>query len=324
MMDCPLVALIRKECILKETGQVIDLEDHQTRILNAMFTPREDGLLKYMTYVYSTPKKEGKTAIGACVAYAFARLYGGDCISIANDKEQARSRMFVRVLETLAEIKKKRPVQYKRILHEDCWEHGFRGGKNESEIVFNQTGQKNPGPHIIRAIPGDYAGEAGAMNAMTVWDELWGYSSTSAERLYNELQPIPAIPYSIRFITTYAGYYGESTLLWNIYDAVVKPDAQTDEPMGQRVEGLEDLPVYEEPLSKTICYWDHENRMPWKTEEFLQAAKNAPDLRGREGECLRLWENRWSSGAEPFLPAELIDSIMDRAEALGLRNNMAA
>ena len=320
-MNCPIVKMMEAEYLLKETGKPIELEDHQRRILNCFFTP-VNGKLQYLTYVYSTPKKEGKTEIGGAVAYAFSRIYGGDCISAANDKEGARARMWTRVLETLLLIKKKRPKTFERIVHESCWKTGFRGGSDTPTIEFNHTNQLNPGPHILRAIPSDYAGEAGAMNALTVWDELWGFTSEGSIRLYNELQPIPAIHTSIRLITTYAGYYGESELLWQIYDAVVQPDPQTDEPNGVKVPGLEDLPVFVDEAFGTIAYWDRENRMPWKTEEFLSKARAAPELRGREGEYLRLWENRWSTGAQPFLPTELIDRIMDRGEKMGLVNHM--
>lgn len=315
---------MEREYLLKETGKPIHLEDHQRRILNHFFTLTPEGRLPYLTYVYSTPKKEGKTEVAGSVSYSWLRLYGGDCISAANDKEGARARMFVRVVETILEMKRKRPKSFALAVHESCWERGYRGSRETSEIEFNDVGQKNPGPHILRAIPGDYAGEAGALVALITFDELWGYSSVSLNRLYTELQPQPATPFSARLITTYAGYYGESELLWNIYDSVVKPDPQTDEAHGQRVPGLEDLPVYVQPESKTIVYWDHENRMPWKTTEFLDAAKADPSLRGREGEYLRLWENRWSTGAQPFLPTELIDSIMAQGKAMGLINNMPA
>lgn len=324
MTDCPIVETMEKEYILKETGKPIELKSHQRRILNHFFTPDSNGRLPYSTYVYSTPKKNGKTEVAGGVTYAYARNYGGDCISAANDKEGARARMWTRVQETLMELKRKRPKTYERILHESCWERGYRGGRETSEIEFADNKQGNPGPHILRAIPCDYAGEAGAMNALVTFDEMWAYSSENLRRLYQELPPLSAIPYSIRFITTYAGYYGESELLWGIYDQVVRPDPNTEEPQGERVPGLEDLPVFVDYASKTIVYWDHENRMPWTTAESLEVMRNSPEFKGREGEYKRLYENRWSSGAQPFLPTEIIDRIMSRGKEMGLVNNMPA
>src|SRR3990167_4282180 len=126
--DCPIVVTMEREYLLKETGKPIVLEAHQRSVLNHFFTLRADGKMPYMTCVYSTPKKEGKTEIAGAVTFAFLRLYGGDCISAANDKEGARARMFVRVLETLLEIKQRRPTQFARILNESCHKLGYRGG----------------------------------------------------------------------------------------------------------------------------------------------------------------------------------------------------
>lgn len=313
--DCAIVKCIEKEYLLPDTGKPLEFQPHQREVLNHMFT-LIDGHLPYRTCVYSTPKKEGKTELGGAVAYAFARTFGGDCLSVANDKEQAQLRMYDRVLSSMASAKKKRPMQYRKAIHEDCWEKGFAGSKDEANIIFKDNKQANPPPHQLRFIPNDYAGEAGALNALVVFDELWAYSGESLARLYTELQPIQAIPFSMRFITTYAGYYGESELLWNIYEEVVDPDPQTDEPRGHRIPGLEHLPLYEK--GPTCAFWSHENLMPWNTPEFIEDARNDPALKTRPGEFKRLWENRWSTGAEPYLDPKLIDELME----LGDRDEM--
>ena len=56
------------------------------------------------------------------------------------------------------------------------------------------------------------------------YDELWGYTSEASTRLWQELTPVPTRKNSIRFITTYAGFEGESKLLWDLYRQVVSPD----------------------------------------------------------------------------------------------------
>tara|TARA_R110000824_G_C14817477_1_gene636317 strand:- start:378 stop:494 length:117 start_codon:yes stop_codon:yes gene_type:complete len=35
-----------------------------------------------------------------------------------------------------------------------------------------------------------------------------------------------------------------------------------------------------------------------------------------------MWKNEWTTGQEAFLPAELIDELMDMAESKGLVNHM--
>ena len=320
MTDCPLVALAEQEYYLKETGRPIVLAEHHKRILNHAFRPDAEGKFLYNTIVLSMPKKSGKTELAGMIAYAFLRLYGGDVISIANDQEQAESRMFLRVKETLELMKKLALKQYEQVVDDEHLEKDRIIIKGR--IGFRDRGQWNPGPHELRFIASDYGGEAGAMNALTVFDELWAFSTERGERLWMELPPIPTLPVSLRLVTTYAGFYGESELLYSIYDAAVSPDPMTDEPRGERVPGLDDLPCYR--LGKTFVYWDHEARMPWHTEEFLEAARNDPAFRGREGEYRRLWENRWTTGEEAFIPMELIDELMATGEAEGLVNHMAS
>jgi hypothetical protein len=114
------------------------------------------------------------------------------------------------------------------------------------------------------------------------------------------------------------GYYGESMVLWSIYDAAVKENPETQEPMGVHPKGLEDLPVY---VEGSLCvYWDRECRYPWQTEAKLNDARNDPVLRLYPEEFRRLWENSWTTGLDSFLEMGMIDLIMEEAEGLGLVN----
>ena len=169
---------------------------------------------------------------------------------------------------------------------------------------------------IITALAVDPSGEAGARNSLVVFDELWGYNSGQAERFWEELQPIPTIPHSTRLVVTYAGFYGESNLLYGLYERCLKPDPETEEYMGEKVKGLEDLPCYVD--GQTFAYWDHEARMPWHTPEFLESAR----AETRPSEYLRLWENRWTTGQEAFIDMELFDAMCAIGDAEGLKNNM--
>ena len=53
------------------------------------------------------------------------------------------------------------------------------------------------------------------IHGLSSWDELWGYTSESSRRLWEALTPVPTRKNSIRFISTYAGFEGESGLLWD-------------------------------------------------------------------------------------------------------------
>jgi hypothetical protein len=328
LSDVPLVRCIQEEFRLKEeqpyadppraAGEPLYLFPHQVRILEHVFTPDKYDRLPYSTVVISAIKKSGKTELAAAIAFAFTRIYGGEVYSIANDEEAARNRMFTRIAETLETIQREDKKAFLDIVHPD---HHKKLERNR-RIRFNPTDQQvNIPPHLIQYIPVDYRGEAGGMPALTIWDELWAYASESGNRLWMEMQPIPTLAVSMRVVVTYAGYYGESNLLYSIYESVVNPDPQTEEPRGEVVSGLEDLPCYRK--GTYFVYWDCEPRMPWHTEEFMQAALDDPTLKGREGEYRRLWQNKWSSGAEPFLDVEIIDRLMARGQEAGLERAWA-
>jgi len=62
----------------------------------------------------------------------------------------------------------------------------------------------------------------------------------------------------VRFISTYAGFEGESELLMNLYKQVVSKDEHPD---GQGEWIHPDLPIYVNREAR-FAYWDHEPRMP--------------------------------------------------------------
>src|SRR5712692_1982500 len=68
-------------------------------------------------------------------------------------------------------------------------------------------------------------------------------TSEASRRLWEELTPVPTRKNSIRFITTYAGYEGESQLLRGLYlrgvDSSEHPEGQ-----GRRIDAA--LPLYED------------------------------------------------------------------------------
>jgi hypothetical protein len=134
------------------------------------------------------------------------------------------------------------------------------------------------------------------------------------------MQPIPTVEQSMRLITTYAGYYEESELLWVIYKNVLYPDTENaeGEPTGHRVAGLEDLPVYRSEDGFTLVYWTHENVMPWQTEEYLESARHDPAIQLRPAEYLRLHENRWVAGVDSLIDMNQFDRLAQAGRQRGL------
>lgn len=278
------------------------LFDDQVRILNHIFEPigmGDKGLptWRYDTVIISDVKKSGKTGIGAGIPYAVARIYGGEFYFLANAKEQARDRAFNR-LKTYFDWRAR--TKKAKIVTTD--------GTDIIEIESPYA--------VFQALPCAAGSQAGSFVRMSMWDELWAYNLDSAHRLWSEFSPIPQMHgQSMRLVVTYAGYYGESTLLYSLYEATVKPD-QNDMPTGIRIKGLEDLPCYVSEDGKTFAYWNHTPNRPWHTEEFLESRRSDKSMRHHE--YMRLWENRWVSGREEFISQTLIRQSEEEGRARGL------
>ena len=152
------------------------------------------------------PKKSGKTTLAAMIViYVIVVLGGrfGEGYCIANDHEQSLGRVF----QQIQRIIKASPHlnQSAKIL--------------SSKIEFFATGA------TITALASDYAGAAGANPTIVVFDELWGYVSESSHRLWDEMVPVPTRKISMRLTVTYAGFSGESDLLWNLYQRGLQGEA---------------------------------------------------------------------------------------------------
>jgi phage terminase large subunit-like protein len=289
-----LVAFL-DDCLPRnELGQPWRLLDHQRTILNAAFTFDRDGRLAWDTILYSCSKKSGKTALNAAVTlwWAFTQEAPNELLVIANDLEQAQARVFKALVGLL---------QHNPDL------------ARSAEVLTSKITLSNG--TTITALASEYAGAAGSNHGLTSWDELWGYTSESSRRLWEELTPVPTRRNSIRFITTYAGWEGESELLHSLYKLGVGPE---EHPEGQGepllpVSGLrrfltKPFPLYANREARLLSYWDHEPRMPWQTPAYYGTQRRTL----RPNTYLRLHENRWATTESTFLTPELWDACVDR------------
>jgi len=127
-----------------------------------------------------------------------------------------------------------------------------------------------------------------------------GNTSTADYRRFDEMTPIPTIPHSLQLITSYAGFYGESNLLHDVYLRSVDDDEANGEGgQGTLIPELAPLPCYENG-DAYFAYWDHEPRMPWQTQKYYD--KQLQTL--RPSAYIRLHENRWVTSNETFIPME--------------------
>jgi phage terminase large subunit-like protein len=277
-----LITFIDKLVKKNELGQPFSLTDRQREILRLAFAFDGDGRLPYDTIIYSCVKKSGKTTINGALTlwWAFTQEAPNEILILANDLEQSLARVY-RTMEGIVEhnpeLKAEAEVQTKTI------------------YLANGT--------TITAISGDYASASGSNHGLVSLDELWAYTSESSTRLFEELTSVSTRRNSVRFISTYAGFEGESELLAGLYKQSVGKDEHPDG-QGERIHP--DLPIYVNREARIFCYWDHEPRMPWQTAAYYESQKRTL----RPGTYSRLHGNYWTTAESIFITAELWDACV--------------
>lgn len=287
----------------KAQGPLI-LAQHQRDILGHCLTPVfERGVwrLPYTTIIYSCPKKSGKTTIGASVGAWFTdqAVDNTESFCLAGDYEHAMGRMFDDLL-------------FDAKLGREDFPNGKLRLKPTKDLLSYPAGK------TIQAIAQEYKTASGSRHALTLWDELWTYISESSRRLWVEMTPvkIPGVPISLRFVSTYAGFEGESELLWDLYTQIVLE--------GEPVPELEHI---QHASGESTCwrngrmfaYWDSAHRMPWQTEDYYleQMASGM-----KPNEYARLHENRWTTASDPFMPISWWDkvAVLDKSLEYDVKN----
>jgi phage terminase large subunit-like protein len=181
-----------------ETGHPFELLPAERQFLEHAFKIGENGKLVYSEWLYSCPKKSGKTTFAALIIITMVLLFGGnfpEAFALANDQEQAQSRVFEFI---------KRIILASPLL------------KNEAQITqykitfpaFNAT---------IQAIASDAGSAAGSNAVISCFDELWAYTSERSRRLWDEMNVPPTRKIAARLTVSYAGFEGESELLQELY-----------------------------------------------------------------------------------------------------------
>ncbi len=290
---------------IEDTESPIVLEPHQKAILRYCFTRDENGRFPFRTIIYSGPKKSGKTAIAGLIVRWACEYWQrfGEILCIGNDGDQAKERAF-RAVATSIELTP-----------------GYHPGRQELPGRW-RLGSKFmtciPSGTTIKAVATDYKGEAGGNPILTSWTELWGYTQSADHKMWAEMAPSPTRLNSIRFIDTYAGYEGESELLWNLYDNVVLQGHQLSvEELGaggcfEEAPNPDSLtPCYENRAAGIFAYWDsgeQARRMPWQRGSAFESYLREEEATQTPPQFTRLHLNQWSGAESEFVPIEWWDA----------------
>jgi phage terminase large subunit-like protein len=260
-----------------ETGRPFVLTPAERLFLDHAFALADDGRLRYPEMLWSAPKKSGKTAFAAMLLLYVVRVLGGrfaEGYCCANDFEQSQGRVFA----AAGRIAAASPL-----LASDA-------AITANKIEFPSTGA------AITALASDYAGAAGTNPTITVFDELWAYTSERAHRLWDEMIPPPTRKIACRLTVTYAGFSGESELLESLYKRGVA---------GERI--APDLYA----AGGLLMYWTNEFTAPWQTAAWREQMRE----QHRPNAYLRQIENRWVTSESPFIDLAWWDECTDPAVA---------
>jgi phage terminase large subunit-like protein len=265
-----------QECLVNpETGKPFVLLDAEREFLKHALTIDADGRLKHSEWIFGAIKKTGKSGFAALLVITVLLLFGGrhaEAYVAANDLEQAQSRVF----ETCRRIVEASPLlrQATKV--------------TADRITFPATGA------TITCLASDYASAAGGHPTIAVFDELWGYGSERAARLYDELVPVPTRKISCRLVVTHAGFEGESNLLYQLYQrGLQQPLVGTDLRAG---DGM-------------LMFWSHVPIAPWQTESWLASMRRTL----RPSQYLRMMENRFVTSESNFVDMSAWDACVQPA-----------
>jgi phage terminase large subunit-like protein len=250
-----------------ETVKPFMLTEAERFFLKLAFKLKPNGKLMYPELVFGAMKKSGKTTLAAIIMITMLLLFGGrfaEAYCLANDLEQAQSRVFAIIKRIIA---------------------GSPLLTREATITANKIVFPHFHDATIISLASDAASAAGGNPTISCFDELWGYTSERARRLFDEMVVSPARQTSCRLTVSYAGFSGESNLLEDLYKrGMALPEVG---PSLRAGDGM-------------LFAWHHEPISPWQDEAWL--AQMRRDL--RPNQFLRMIENRFVISEQTFIPPE--------------------
>lgn len=277
---------IENQFIIPETRQTklkgrFLLQPYQRDAINEAFSKDEKGRFKYSIIVWSDIKKSVKSTIAAAVnLYRATYTEFGEFYVVANDLKQADSRVahYIRRAITLnPEMRKKYTMQGYRVT---C-----------------------PSGSFIEAVPIDPSGEAGSNADQITFSELWGANEDAKQKMWVEMTIPPAKHgHAFRWIESYAGFTGESKLLFSLYEIGVKSGERLWPDRKYEVTGGVPTPLelYVNREAGMLCLWNTIPRCPWQTPEYYKSE----EMILLPNQFQRVHRNQWVTSEETFIPME--------------------
>lgn len=219
----------------------IRLAPYHADLLQHLFTPDETGRVPYDVIAWCEPAKSGKSAIaGLCAQYMALHGERNSMVVMASNKQgQAASIMYASFADS---------IRFNPALR-------IEPGKLATDL---------PNGNTVKAIASNSRAEAGARFSLAIFDELWGYVHSDAERLFTEFKTDPTRVSSLKLCVGYAGYI-ESKLWLNL---LTQGSLEGEEvPELAHIVDADGSPTCWRD-GRTFVFWSHTTRQPWQTEEW--------------------------------------------------------
>lgn len=289
-----LVSFIKKEFYIPETRHDprlkgrIDLVQYQEDLLREILTPDESGDYKYAIVIWSDIKKSWKSTIAAAVNYARAKHTDyGEFYIVANDLKQADGRVAM-YMRRAVDLNPK--------------------DKGKIRTVGYKT--KMLSGSFVEAIPIDASGEAGSNADMITFSELWGAYEEAKQNMWAEMTIPPGKRgKAFRWVESYAGFSGQSELLYSLYLLGTQTEQGAELLWPDRKYPVIDgepqvLEAYVNRRARMLCLWNTVPRVPGQTKEYYDEERTILT----PNQFARMHRNQWVSPTESFVPMEWYDA----------------
>lgn len=256
-----------------DTRQLFEFHPPIETALEEALYREEDGTWAYDLVLWSWIKKSAKsTVIAAVVHYIASNKPHARIALMGNDLRQATSRVGTYLRECI------KIAQHKE--HDD-FVTGIHVPKLRSgDIIY-------PNGSIVEMLPIDPQGEAGGNHDMIVFSELWGWRHQAHQDMWAEMTISPTrFGHAQRWIDTYAGYRGQSVILEELHDEIVKEENRLD---------ADEVEIY--ASGGQFAVWQTKPCLPWQTAEYY--ASEAKTLTAAQ--YARMHRNQWSDSSEMFI-----------------------
>lgn len=272
-----------------DTKNLLGLFPVQEAPLREALSRKPDGTFKYDTVLWSWMKKSAKSMVIAAVAdFVACHKPKASVKLIGNDLKQADSRVGYYLRESI-------------LLGKEQGYDGAAGSKMQEfrkNTIIKGYHILYPNGSKIEMIPVDPRGEAGGNDDLMVFSELWGWKHKSHQDMWAEMTISPnRFGYAQRWIDTYAGFEGESPILEDLFEILVKK--------GKRLDIPENDECYTNQEGNIFGTWVTKHHLPWQTPAYY--ASERANL--KENQFRRLHLNQWVGSEDAFIDISWWDEL---------------